>query len=77
MVGAWVRGAIVAALALAPGAARADDGGFWPNWLKMPFSGGEPPWQNSPRSPTGTAQPATKDSEKLIKLPAGDRKSVV
>jgi len=70
MVDAFKRAALIVALTVAPGAALADDGGFWPSWLTPPWTGGQPAWQKSPRSAAGV-QPGGKESEKLIKLPAG------
>jgi hypothetical protein len=65
MVAAIGRFALLAALLAAP-AARADN--LLPDWFKLPFSGGEPTTpQPSVRTP---AQGATKESEKIVKLPA-------
>jgi hypothetical protein len=69
MAAAFSRWALAAALALAPTACLADNGSFWPSWLTVPWVGGTPPSQVSPRDPA-PAGPATKESEKIIKLPA-------
>jgi hypothetical protein len=69
MAGALGRWALAAAISVAPSVCLADDGGFWPSWLTVPWSGGAAPVTNSARDPAQSTRP-TKDSEKIVKLPA-------
>jgi hypothetical protein len=67
MAAAFGRWTLAAALAIAPSACLAD--GLLPDWFKLPWTGGAPTANTSPRDP-GPAQSATKDSERIVKLPA-------
>ncbi len=67
MAAAFGRWVLAAALASSPSACLAD--GLWPSWLTLPFSGGTPPAPAQPGGP-GQADRPTKESEKIVRLPA-------
>ena len=69
MASGFRRWAVAAAVAVAPSVCLADDGGFWPSWLTLPWSGGQPPAQQTGPGAPGQSTRPTKDSEKIIRLP--------